>query len=276
MLVNLRDMVDKAAKNNYAVAGFNVYGYEDATAVIKAAEEMDAPVILMANKDAVEHMPVEILANIFCPLAEEADVPVCVKLDHAKDYFLAVRAIKSGFTSVMYDGSQLLLKENIKNTQEIVKLAHSVGVAVEAEIGSVGYNDSTIEAEEIYTDPEEAKIFAEKTNVDALAVAVGTLHRMKKQGAEIQYDRLVEIEKLVDTPLVIHGSSGVTDEDLSKLATTQVGKVNIGTALRMAFGNTLKAEVEENPEEFDRIKWFKKPMEAVTEATKEKLRILGF
>ncbi|GAB6137246.1 class II fructose-bisphosphate aldolase [Halanaerobaculum tunisiense] len=274
MLVNLVEMVNQAANNDYAIAGFNVYGYEDATAVIKAAEEMDAPVILMANKDAVEHMPVEVLADILCNLAKEAKVPVCVKLDHAKDYSLVVRAIKSGFTSVMYDGSQLPLEENIAKTQEVVKLAHSVGVAVEAEIGSVGYNDSSIEAKEIYTDPEEAQLFAEKTNVDALAVAVGTLHRMKKQGAKIQYDRLEKIEKMVDIPLVIHGSSGVTDQDLSKLATTQVGKVNIGTALRMAFGKTLKEEIEENPEEFDRIKLFKKPMQAVTEVTKEKLDIL--
>lgn len=276
MLVSLKEILHGIAETSCAVPGFNVFGYEDAAAVIQAAEELGAPVILMTNKNAIEHMPVEYLGNLLSRMAKDAAVPVCVHLDHAKDYALVERAINSGFSGVMYDGSQLSLEENIENTRQVIKLAHEAGVSVEAEIGSVGYSDPSIQAKAIYTDPEEARKFAEKTGVDALAVAVGTVHRMQIQAANIQYDRLEAIQRVVGIPLVIHGSTGVTDEDLAKLATYRVGKVNIGTALRMAFGNTLREEMAAHPNEFDRITLFKKPMEAVKEEAKNKLRILGF
>lgn len=276
MLVNMKEMLEKAAENEYAIPGFNVYGYEDAVAVIEAAEKLKAPVILMANKDAVEHMEVEILGPLLTGLANTAGVPVVVHLDHAGDYSLIVRAIKSDFSSVMYDGSQLSIKENICRTGEIVKLARACGVTVEAEIGSVGYSDPSIKAKAVYTDVGEAEKFAEETGVDALAVAIGTIHRMKIQEALIQFDRLAEIEKAVNTPLVIHGSSGVKDTDLRKMIKHRVAKVNIGTALRMAFGNTLRKELIEKEDVFDRIKLFEKPMEAVKEAVLEKYSLLGF
>jgi fructose-bisphosphate aldolase class II len=158
----------------------------------------------------------------------------------------------------------------------VVKLAHACGVSVEAEIGSVGYTDAKMRAKAIYTDPSEAKIFAEQTGVDALAVAVGTLHRMQSQGANIQFDRLAAIREVVAVPLVIHGSTGVTDDDLARLAGYGVGKVNIGTALRMTFGRTIRQVMSDNPQEFDRIKMFKKPMQAVEAQAKNKFRILGF
>jgi fructose-bisphosphate aldolase class II len=276
MLANMKEMVVLAAEKDYAIPAFNVFGYEDAKAVIEAAEELNAPVILMSNKDAVAHMPVRYYGSLFREMAQDAKVPVCIHLDHGKDFELAAQAIQGGYTSVMYDGSQLPLDENIKNTKEIVRMAHACDVSVEAEIGSVGYNDPNIQAKAIYTEPEEAEKFAKETGVDALAVAIGTLHRMQTQAAEIQYDRLEEIQKRMDTPIVIHGSTGVKDEDLKKLTTYRVAKVNIGTALRMAFGNTMREEMNKNPKEFDRLKFFKKPMEEVKKAAKEKYLLLGF
>ncbi|WP_432407858.1 class II fructose-bisphosphate aldolase [Wukongibacter sp. M2B1] len=275
MLVTLKEILNEASNNEYAVAGFNVFGYEDAAMVTEAAEELNIPVILMTNRDAIIHMPIQILGNILTDLARDAKVPVCVHLDHGKSVEEVVSAIKAGFSSVMYDGSQLPLEENIKTTKEIAEIAHHFGVSIEGEIGSVGYSDPSIKAKAMYTVPEEAKRFVEETGIDAVAVAIGTLHRMQAQEANIQYDRLAEIEKIVNVPLVIHGSTGVKDEDLSKLAKSKVGKVNIGTALRMAFGNTLRDEMNNKPQEFDRIKFFKRPMIEVKNVAKEKMVILG-
>lgn len=275
MLVTLKEILNEAANNSYAVAGFNVFGYEDAVMVIEAAQELNTPVILMTNRDAVVHMPIKILGKILTDLAKEATVQVCVHLDHGKSVDEVVEAIKAGFSSVMYDGSQLPLEENIRNTKKIAEIAHYFDVSIEGEIGSVGYSDPSIKAKAMYTVPEEAKTFVKETGIDAVAVAIGTLHRMQAQEANIQYDRLKEIEKVVDIPLVIHGSTGVKDEDLIKLSKHRVGKVNIGTALRMAFGNTLRSEINSKPEEFDRIKFFKKPMVEVKNVAKEKMIILG-
>lgn len=269
-------MVKEAASAKKAVPGFNVFGYEDAKMVIEVAEELDAPVILMSNKDAVAHMDLKYQAALYRAMGEDTHVPVCVHLDHGKDYELCVKAIRAGYTSVMYDGSQLPLDENISNTKEVVRLAHACNVSVEAEIGSVGYNDPTIKAKAIYTEPKEAEKFARETGVDALAVAIGTLHRMESQEAKIQYDRLEEIQQVTDVPLVIHGSTGLTDEDLTKLASYRVGKVNIGTALRMTFGNTLRAEMNADIKEFDRIKFFKKPMEEIKNVIRDKYKLLGW
>ncbi|MCT4619896.1 MAG: class II fructose-bisphosphate aldolase [Marinisporobacter sp.] len=276
MLVNLKEITKQAADKNCAVVGFNVFGYEDASAVIRAAEKLNAPVILMSNKDAVDYMPLEIYADLFCRLAKNAKVPVCVHLDHAKSYDLIARAIKAGYTSVMYDGSQLPLEENIKNTKEVVKLAKALDVSVEAEIGSVGYSNPEIAIKGVYTKPEEAEIFAKETGVDILAVSIGNVHRMEEQGAKIQYDLLKEIQEVVPVPIVVHGSTGILDEDMKKLITYRIGKVNIGTALRMAFGHTLRKEMEEKPNAFDRLELSKAPMEAVEKAAFEKLKLLGY
>ncbi len=275
MIVNLNDILLDTLDKNYAIAGFNVFGYEDAAMVVKAAEEIRAPVILMTNRDALEHMPVEIMAKMLIQLADNAKVPVCVHLDHGKSVDEVVAAIKAGYTSVMYDGSQLSIEENIRNTKEIARIAHLFGVTIEGEIGSVGYSTESLNVKSIYTEPEDAKRFVEETEIDAVAVAIGTLHRMQAQEAEIQYDRLEKIEKLVNIPLVIHGSTGIKDEDLRRLCRHRVGKINIGTALRMAFGNTMRIEFEKKPNEFDRIKLFKKPMIEVKEAAMKKMRILG-
>lgn len=269
-------MSDAAAKGDRIVPGFNVFGYEDAAIIIEVAEELNAPVILMSNKDAVLHMPVEVSGSMFREMGDRAKVPVAIHLDHGKDLDLCKRAISAGYTSVMYDGSQLPLDENIKNTAEIVSYAHGKGISVEAEIGAVGYADPTIAYTPVYTKPEEAKTFVEKTGVDALAVAVGTLHRMTAQTAKIQYHLLDEIEEATEIPLVIHGSTGLPDEDLEKLRKYNVGKMNIGTALRMAFGQTMRDFLCENPQEFDRIKAFAPSMAATKKVVKDKYKRLGW
>jgi fructose-bisphosphate aldolase class II len=275
MLVTLKDIVDRAAASDYAVPAFNVYGYEDIAPVIRAAEELRAPVIIAANIPALKHMPLDYLAPQMLAAANGASVPVCVHLDHGKDLQACIDAIRHGFSSVMYDGSQLPLAENIRATREIAEYAHAHGVSVEAEIGSVGYTDPSIAMKHILSDPEEVEIFVRETGIDAVAVSVGTVHRMETQGASIDFGLLARIQERVAIPLVIHGSSGVPDDDLGRLVQTRVGKINIGTALRMAFGHTLRAEMERQPQAFDRIGLFQEPMAAVEATAKQKLNLMG-
>lgn len=267
MLVSLKEIL----KNDQTVLGFNVFGYEDSMAVIKAAEELNMPVILMTNKDAVNFMPIEMFGLMLGKLAKDSKVPVCVHLDHSTSMEDIERAINAGYTSVMFDGSQLEFEENVSKTQAVVEIAHKHNVSVEAEIGAVGYSDPRVKARAIYTDPCEAAEFAVKTEVDALAVAIGTVHRMVMQEARIDYDLLKRINEKVDIPLVIHGASGAKDEDIVRMCKNGVGKINFGTTLRMAFGKTLRQVIETEKEEFDRLKLFVKPIEAVKEKAKEKM-----
>lgn len=275
MLVDLKQIVTDAANHHYAVAAFNVFGYEDAISVVRAAEELRSPVILAANIVAVSHTPIPILAAIMRLAAEEVSIPVCVHLDHGKDFNTIMHAIKHGFTSVMYDGSQLPFAENVKRTKEIARAACAFGVTVEAEIGSVGYSDPSIPMKNEASDPEEVSAFVEQTDIDAVAVSVGTLHRMESQGATIDFGLLGAIQSKVQTPLVIHGATGVPDGQLERLVSYRVGKINIGTALRMTFGKSLRSAIEQHPEEFDRIKLFQQPMQAVMETAMRKMVLLG-
>ncbi|MEI6857397.1 class II fructose-bisphosphate aldolase [Psychrilyobacter sp.] len=273
MLVTLKKIINELDENQ-AVPAFNVYGYEDAKVILDVASSLRAPAVLMTNRDAVMHMGSRNLCNLLKSISEDYDIPICIHLDHAKSMEEIEEAIKSGYTSVMYDGSCLPNNENIENTYRIVQFAKKYNVSVEAEIGSVGYSDSNMGSKGKYTDVEEAKIFYDETGVDLLAVAVGTLHRMTGQEAVIDYELLNNIEKELDVPLVIHGSTGVKNEDLIQLAKTTVKKVNIGTAVRMTFGNSLKSQF--NTEEFDRIKLFEKPMRDIEGVILEKYKLLGF
>ncbi|MBI9101341.1 MAG: class II fructose-bisphosphate aldolase [Spirochaetales bacterium] len=276
MLVNMTKYVKTASQSDTIVPAFNVFGYEDAFAVIRAAEKFHAPAILMSNSDSVEHMDLKHSAALYRSLGEATDIPVSIHLDHAKTFELILRGVEAGYTSVMYDGSALSLEENIENTQEVIELAEKHNISVEAELGSVPYIDRNEEVKSILTSPEEAGIFTRKARVNGLAVAVGSLHRMQTRRAKLDFNRIVEIEHNTDVPLVIHGFSGIIAGDIKRLCSTTVGKVNIGTELRLTFGNSLKSEIELNPDEFDRVKLFKKPMKAVQDAVEEKYRLLGW
>ena len=257
-----------------AVGAFNVFGYEDAVAVVEAAESLDEPVALMANKPALEHMPVEVLGAILTNIANRATVPVVVHLDHSTDYAMTLRAILRGFTSVMFDGSQLSFEENVIRTRDVKRAAHACGVSVEAEIGSVGYADGTV-AQANYTAPELAVEFEREVEPDALAIAVGTVHRMTTQTVKPDFELMDRIVARMHTPVVIHGSSGLADDDLQRLVQHGAKKINIGTALRLAFGNSLRDEMARRPEEFDRIKLFGPCMKAVTEVVRHKLLLMN-
>lgn len=276
MLSSLNPYTTEVAYMKKAVPGFNIFGYEDAKAVIQAAEEIGAPAILMTNKDCVEHMPLASLAGLLRPMAEKAKVPVCIHLDHAKSEELVKEAIDAGYTSVMFDGSALPIDENISRTRSIVEFARKHNVSVEGEIGSVAYSDRNFDVATVYTDPEEAYRFATESGVDLMAVSVGTLHRMQTQEAKIQYERLEAIQKRTNVPLVIHGATGISDEDLLRMIGYNIAKFNIGTALRMEFGRALRNQVLENQEEYDRLKLFVEPINAVRRVALIKYKQLGW
>lgn len=275
MLNNLKEVIELAAHENSGLAAFNVFGYEDAKAVVLAAEALHRPVALMANKDAISHMGTRMIGMIMGEVADKAKVPVCVHLDHATELDVIAEAVDSGFTSVMFDGSQLSFEENVRITRQVAAMAHPVNISVEAEIGAVGYSDKTIAFHARYTEPDEAEAFYNATEVDALAVAVGTVHRMEEQGVQLQFERLRQIAELVHVPLVIHGSTGVADKDLTRLVQNGARKINLGTTLRMTFGNVLRQQFAEDPYVFDRIHLYKRCMDAVQEKAEEKIALLS-
>ncbi len=272
MMMGLREMF--AQYTGFAIAGFNVFGYEDASAVIRAAEKCDLPVILMVNRDAASFIPLHVIGPMLEQMARTAKVPVGVHLDHAVELSAIREAAECRFTSVMFDGSQLSVEENIDKTLETIAITRNRNISVEAEIGSVGYSDPAVKALQEYTEPEDAKRFFEATRVDCLAVSVGTVHRMTTEKVTIQYDRLRRIQQVVSAPLVIHGATSVRDEDLVKLSQAGIRKINLGTCLRMAFGNTLRESMNNNPEEFDRLKLFREPIRETEEEAARKMRLL--
>lgn len=276
MLVNLNDLLPTAADSSYAVPCFNVFGYEDARAIIEAAEELRKPVILAANKDMVDFMGVKLLARMLTSMAEDSSAQVCVHLDHTYDEEIVFQAIHHGFSSVMFDGSQLPLEENIRRTRQVVDVARAVGVSVEGEIGSVPYTEGRDHIKSISTEPEEALRYAQESGLDAMAVAVGNVHRLTTPTSVIDYPRLERIAGIVgDIPLVIHGTTGIREEDLVKLKQTRVSKFNIGTSLRMAMGNNLRRLMNEEPDQFDRLYFMKKAMPYVREDAMRILKLLG-
>ena len=253
MLVTLRDILPAAVKGRYAVPCFNIFGNEEVIAVIAAAEALGRDVILACNKDMAEQMGVAGFAGMVRSLADAAKVPVCVHLDHCYDEEIVFAALRAGFTSVMFDGSQLPLQDNIARTAQVARVAHAFGASVEGEIGSVPYTEGRDHIRRELTDPAEALAFAQQSGVDAMAVSVGNIHRMASAASEIDFDRVERIAALTEIPLVIHGTSGIREEDLQRLKTMGVAKFNIGTTMRMTFARSLRASLAATPQQFDRM-----------------------
>ncbi|MBT2132371.1 class II fructose-bisphosphate aldolase [Aliiroseovarius lamellibrachiae] len=269
-LVTLKDVLQPALKNGYAVAGLVTLGWEEMRAYVAAAEAENCPVILQAGPSCRDHTPLPILGKMFRHLAEAASVPVVAHLDHGYTVEDCRIAIDSGFTSVMFDGSRKPLSENITETAAIVEMAHAAGVSCEGEIGFVGYSGGEGSAG---TNPDEAAQFARETGVDAMAISVGNVHLQQDKEGGLDMDRIRAIEAVTEVPLVIHGGSGVPVEQRSALARgSKVCKFNIGTELRMAFGHALREAVNHDPSRFDRVQILKETHDPVVTATRQVLR----
>lgn len=270
MLVTLRNTLQNALKNNYAVAGLVTLGWEDMKAYVEAAEQENCPIILQAGPSCREHTPLPILGKMFTYLADRASIPIVAHLDHGYSFEECKMAIDSGFTSIMYDGSRKSLNENIDETAKICEMAHSAGVSCEGEIGFVGYSGGDSSSG---TDPEEASVFAKDTKVDAMAISVGNVHLQENKEGGLDEERIRSIEELTDVPLVIHGGSGVPVKQRMFLSqNSKICKFNIGTELRSAFGNALRVAVNSDESRFDRIQIMKDAHQPLINKTRVVLR----
>tara|TARA_B100000959_G_scaffold242388_1_gene264989 strand:- start:1038 stop:1868 length:831 start_codon:yes stop_codon:yes gene_type:complete len=275
MISNLKDILIPAQDEGYAVACFNVFGYEDARAVVEASESRNASVILSINLDMRQFMTMEQIIGMLRPIAEKAKVPVCLHLDHTYEMDIVKQAVDSGFTSVMFDGSQLSISENIASIRDIVSYAHPKGVSVEAEVGSVPYATGRDHIKSAITGVSEALAMEEQGQPDALAISIGNVHRLESGSVAIDLVRYNELEKALSLPLVIHGTSGLEDKDIQMLALRQVAKFNVGTILRKSFGNSLRTTLESNPDLFDRITIMQQVIPNMSSTASKIIRLLG-
>lgn len=272
-LATLAEVLQPALKQGYAVGGLVTLGWEDMRAFVAAAEAEQVPVILQAGPSCREHTPLPILGTMFRHLAEEASVPVVAHLDHGYTIEECRIALDSGFTSLMFDGSRKPLAQNIDETAAVADLAHGAGISCEGEIGFVGYADGEASAG---TDPEEAARFARETGVDAMAISVGNVHLQQQSGEGLDEARIRQIGATTDVPLVIHGGSGVPEAQRRTLAAgSAICKFNIGTELRMAFGEALRVAVNRDPARFDRVQILRETHEPLVDATRRVLRVLS-
>lgn len=239
MLVSLKEILKIAEAKKIAIGSFNTPNLESLTAVLDAAEKTNSPVIIM-HAQVHEEMKIcklDTIGEIMVLLAEKASVPVCVHLDHGTDLAYLKKGLDLGFTSIMYDGSELSYEENYANTCVAVEMAWKYGASVEAEIGSMGARESGgAGGDSVYTDPDTAKVFAESTGIDALACAFGTAHGLYLKTPKLDFDRLAKIDSLVDIPLVMHGGSGVSPDDYKKVIELGIRKINYYTYMAKAGG----------------------------------------
>lgn len=275
-LVTSEKMLLDAQKGGYAVGAFNVENMEMVKAVLAAAEELKAPVMLQTTPSTVKYGTLETFVGIVSAEAKKVSVPVALHLDHGSSFELAVQAIKEGYTSIMIDGSHESFEDNITVTRRVVEVARPNGLPVEAELGKVGGKEDDLEAEaDTNTDPAQAKEFVERTGISSLAVAIGTAHGFYVGTPVLDKERLSEIKKVVSIPLVLHGASGLSDEDVRDCVNRGICKVNFATELRVAYTDAMKKLLEEKPETFDPKKFGVVGMESVKQLVMGRMKVCG-
>ncbi len=243
MYTTLKDVTQQAERLNYTVGAFNTHNLEMLPDMLRAAKEMGSPIIIQTSVDTARYIGFKVLVNVMKAIADEEMVDAVLHLDHARDFDDIKEAIDNGFTSVMYDGSHLPFKENIMKTKAVVEYAHARGVSVEGELGTIGGTEEGIHVaddDKVYTKPEDAVQFVAETGIDALAIAIGTNHGQFKSKTEVNIPLLKEIHQVVDVPLVIHGGTGVKEEDYAELINNGIRKFNVGTELLVNWTKTAK------------------------------------
>lgn len=252
-LVTSKELLLEAQKGGYAIGAFNVENMEMVQAVVEAAEELRSPVILQTTPATANYADFDYFYANVKTAAKKATVPVVLHLDHGSSFEVAMKAFRAGYTSVMIDGSHGSFEDNINVSKAVVNACHPAGIPVEAELGKVGGKEDDVVAadDNPYTDPEEARTFAEQSGVDSLAVAIGTAHGVYKGTPKLDVDRLSEIRSAVSIPLVLHGTSGVPDDTVKECIRRGICKVNYATDLRMAFTRGITQVFKENPHIFD-------------------------
>lgn len=277
-LVPVNELLFKADREGYGVGAFNANNMEIIQAIVEAAEKENSPVIMQASQGAIKYAGLEFITGMVKIAADTSKVPVALHLDHGTDFDQVVKCIRSGFSSVMYDGSKLSLEENIAVTRKVLEIATPINVSVEAEIGKIGGTEDLVHVKDedaIYTDPEEARYFVEQTGIKSLAIAIGTAHGQYKGEPKLDFDRLAKIKQLTKIPLVLHGSSGVPDEAVQKAIKLGICKVNIDTNIREAFVGKMREAIQAYPEEIDPRKILGPARDAAVEIIRRKIRAFG-
>jgi fructose-bisphosphate aldolase, class II len=273
-LVSTAEIVVPASRERRGVGAFNVVQIELAEALVGGAEAAGAPVVLQISENAARyHGALEPIALATLSIARASTAPVAVHLDHATDHALVERAIELGFGSVMFDGSQLEYADNVEATARVAERCGRAGVFVEAELGEVGGKDG-VHAPGVRTDPDQAREFVSATGVDSLAVAVGTSHAMLTRDAALDLELIARLRESLPVPLVLHGSSGVPDDDLARAVEAGMTKVNIATQLNKVFSATVRSYLGEHPEVVDTRKYLGAAREAVAAEVTRLLAVL--
>lgn len=268
-------MLRKAQEQGFAVGAFNVENMEMAQAIISAAEELRAPVILQTTPSTVRYAGTGMYAAMVAALAQEATVPVAMHLDHGDSFALCTQALRSGYTSVMIDGSKLALEENIALTYKVSEMCAAVGVPVEGEIGRVGGKEDDLESDGGYTIPEEAVRFEKESGLFSMAVGVGTAHGFYKEKPQLNKELITTLRGMLQAPMVLHGASGLSDEDVKDCIRRGICKVNFATELRAAYTEGVKAVLAENPKTFDPKAYGKEARQRVKALVMERMLVCG-
>lgn len=300
-LTNTKELFKKALEGKYAVGAFNINNMELLQAIVEAGEELRSPLILQVSAGARKYANKNYLIKLAEAALETTTIPIVLHLDHGEDFEICKACIDDGFSSVMIDGSKYPFEENIALTKQVVEYGHSKGVSVEAELGRLaGVEDNISSADSIYTHPDQAKEFVERTGCDSLAIAIGTSHGAYKfKGeAKLDFERLNQIRELVgfEYPLVLHGASsvpaylvkicndygakiedaqGVPEEMLTQATKLGIAKINIDTDLRIAFTGAIRKSFVENPNNFDPRQYLGPARDAVREVVRQKIKMLG-
>ena len=248
MLVTLSEILKDANERHYAVGAFNCLSQENVMGALEAAEELRSPIILQLAEVQFPEAPMEMMAPLYLEAAKRSSVPVCVHLDHGQSLETCVRAIRLGFTSVMFDGAALPFAENVAASREVTRIAKAAGVDVEAELGKVG--NSGVDTADVFTDVDEAVRFVGSTGIDALAVAIGNLHGHYVHTPQLNIQRLIEIHEACDRlPLVLHGGSGTSEADFKACIHNGICKINVATAIQRGIMKRMNERLAQNPDE---------------------------
>ncbi len=275
-LVTTKEMLQKARREGYAVGAFNGENMEMIQAIVAAAEEINSPVIIQTTPSTIRYASASIYASIVKAIAEQASVPVAIHLDHGSSFELAEGCMESGYTSIMIDGSHETLEGNIDLTKKVIEIAREKGIPVEAELGKIGGKEDDLDVEaDTNTNVEEAVYFVKETNVDSLAIAIGTAHGFYVGTPVLDKNRLSEIAAVVDIPLVLHGASGISDEEISDCVKRGIAKVNFATELRVAYTQAMRELASQDEKVFDPKSFGKVGMEAVKALVMNRMKVCG-
>ncbi len=277
-LVSMNAFLPKAKANKFAVGQFNMNNLEFAQAIVEAAIEEKSPFIFGVSEGALKYMGIEFTVAIAEAAAKKSGLPIALHLDHGSSFEVAMKCIRAGFSSVMFDGSHHSFEENIRLTKEVVKAARAMGVSVEGELGTIGGVEDDIsvdEADANLAKPEEAIRFYEETGVDCLAIAVGTAHGMYAAEPNIRFDIIEQVSAAIPVPVVLHGGSGVPDEMIRGAIHAGVGKINVNTENQVACTETIRQVLAKDAKVYDPRKYLTPARDAMKAVVREKIRLFG-